>query len=40
MKPYAGVFYTGDGATRDEHGYIWTKGRIGGEDVLWKMPHL
>ncbi|KAI0040496.1 acetyl-CoA synthetase-like protein, partial [Auriscalpium vulgare] len=22
MKPYPGVFYTGDGAARDEHGYI------------------
>jgi acetyl-CoA synthetase len=22
MKPYPGLFYTGDGATHDEHGYI------------------
>jgi acetyl-CoA synthetase len=31
MKPYPGVFYTGDGAARDEHGYIWIKGRVDGE---------
>jgi acetyl-CoA synthetase len=24
------MFYTGDGAARDEHGYIWIKGRIDG----------
>lgn len=30
MKPYPGMFYTGDGAARDEHGYIWIKGRIDG----------
>jgi acyl-coenzyme A synthetase/AMP-(fatty) acid ligase len=35
------VFYTGDGAARDEHGYIWIKGRtIDGEDLLWKMTRL
>ncbi|KAG1772235.1 hypothetical protein EV702DRAFT_1246687 [Suillus placidus] len=32
MKPYGGVFYTGDGAARDEHCYIWIKGRI--DDVI------
>lgn len=31
MKPYPGVFYTGDGAARDEHGYIWIKGRVDGK---------
>lgn len=31
MKPYPGLFYTGDGAARDEHGYIWIKGRIDGK---------
>jgi len=31
MRPYPGVFYTGDGAARDEHGYIWIKGRVDGE---------
>lgn len=30
MQPYPGVFFTGDGAARDEHGYIWIKGRIDG----------
>ena len=30
MKPYPGTFYTGDGAARDEHGYIWIKGRVDG----------
>lgn len=40
MKPYGGAFYTGDGAARDEHGYIWIKGRIDGEDVPWKMSRL
>lgn len=30
MDPYPGYFYTGDGAARDEHGYIWIKGRIDG----------
>lgn len=30
MRPYPGSFYTGDGAARDEHGYIWIKGRVDG----------
>ncbi|SJL04317.1 related to Acetyl-coenzyme A synthetase [Armillaria ostoyae] len=30
MKPYPGLFFTGDRAARDEHGYIWIKGRIDG----------
>ena len=30
MQPYPGYFYTGDGAARDEHGYIWIKGRVDG----------
>lgn len=34
MKPYPGLFYTGDGAARDEHGYIWIKGRIDGTYLL------
>lgn len=34
MKPYPGLFYTGDGAARDEHGYIWIKGRIDGAYFL------
>lgn len=34
MKPYPGVFYTGDGAARDEHGYIWIKGRVDGKPLF------
>jgi len=30
MQPYPGYFYTGDGAARDEDGYIWIKGRVDG----------
>ncbi|KAI0284628.1 acetate--CoA ligase [Russula aff. rugulosa BPL654] len=37
MKPYPGVFYTGDGAARDEHGYIWIKGRV--DDVISVSGH-
>ncbi|KAG8216213.1 hypothetical protein J3R82DRAFT_8246 [Butyriboletus roseoflavus] len=37
MKPYPGFFYTGDGAARDEHGYIWIKGRI--DDVINVSGH-
>lgn len=40
MKPYPGVFYTGDGAARDEHGYIWIKGRIDGKDLPWRVSRL
>jgi len=28
MKPYPSLFYTGDGAARDEDGDIWIKGRV------------
>ncbi|KAF8225577.1 acetate--CoA ligase [Tricholoma matsutake] len=37
MAPYPGLFYTGDGAARDEHGYIWIKGRI--DDVINVSGH-
>ncbi|KAF8802010.1 acetate--CoA ligase [Phlegmacium glaucopus] len=37
MKPYPGLFYTGDGAARDEHGYIWIKGRV--DDVINVSGH-
>ncbi|TFK71460.1 acetate--CoA ligase [Pluteus cervinus] len=37
MKPYPGYFFTGDGAARDEHGYIWIKGRI--DDVINVSGH-
>ena len=39
MAPYPGLFYTGDGAARDEHGYIWIKGRIDGmRNYLLQRP--
>ena len=37
LKPYPGYFYTGDGAARDEHGYIWIKGRV--DDVINVSGH-
>src|SRR6266550_5173183 len=37
MHPYLGVFYTGEGAQRDEDGYIWTKGPI--DDVINVSGH-
>jgi acetyl-CoA synthetase len=37
MKPYPGYFYTGDGAARDEDGYIWIKGRV--DDVINVSGH-
>lgn len=29
------MFYTGDGAARDEHGYIWIKGRVDGTVLVF-----
>ncbi|KAF8913539.1 acetate--CoA ligase [Mucidula mucida] len=37
MKPYPGMFFTGDGAARDHDGYIWIKGRI--DDVINVSGH-
>ncbi|KAF8635001.1 hypothetical protein AX15_000614 [Amanita polypyramis BW_CC] len=37
MRPYPGVFYTGDGAFRDEDGYLWIKGRV--DDVINVSGH-
>ncbi|KAF9442312.1 acetyl-CoA synthetase-like protein [Macrolepiota fuliginosa MF-IS2] len=37
MNPYPSVFYTGDGTARDEHGYIWIKGRV--DDVINVSGH-
>ncbi|KAH9028585.1 acetate--CoA ligase [Lactarius pseudohatsudake] len=37
MKPFPGVFYTGDGAARDADGYIWIKGRV--DDVINVSGH-
>ena len=33
MKPYPGYFFFGDGAARDQDGYIWIKGRVDGEYI-------
>jgi len=37
MKPYPGYYFTGDGAFRDEDGYIWIFGRV--DDVLNVAGH-
>jgi acetyl-CoA synthetase len=30
LNPYKGYYFTGDGATRDQDGYIWIRGRVDG----------
>jgi acetyl-CoA synthetase len=40
MKPYPGVFFTGDGALRDGDGYIWIKGRVDGEAEYYRHSCL
>ncbi|KAJ7619963.1 putative acetate-CoA ligase [Mycena polygramma] len=37
MRPYPGLFNTGDGAARDEEGYIWIRGRV--DDVINVSGH-
>lgn len=37
MKVYPGYFFTGDSAARDEHGYIWIRGRV--DDVINVSGH-
>jgi acetyl-CoA synthetase len=37
MRPYPGFFNTGDGAARDNDGYIWIKGRV--DDVINVSGH-
>jgi len=32
MRPYAGMYFTGDGCSRDKDGYYWITGRV--DDVL------
>ena len=34
---FPGVYYTGDGARRDEHGYLWIRGRV--DDVINVSGH-
>ncbi|KAI8091452.1 acetyl-coenzyme A synthetase [Gilbertella persicaria] len=37
LKPYPGYYFTGDGAYRDEDGYIWIQGRV--DDVINVSGH-
>ena len=37
MQPYPGYYFTGDGAARDNDGYIWIKGRV--DDVINVSGH-
>ncbi|KAI9322515.1 acetyl-coenzyme A synthetase [Dichotomocladium elegans] len=37
LKPYPGYYFTGDGASRDEDGYIWIRGRV--DDVINVSGH-
>lgn len=37
MKPYPGYYFTGDGAARDDDGYIWIRGRV--DDVINVSGH-
>ncbi|KAJ8325840.1 acetyl-coenzyme A synthetase 2 [Batrachochytrium dendrobatidis] len=37
FKPYPGFYFTGDGATRDEDGFIWINGRL--DDVINVSGH-
>ncbi|KAF8607099.1 acetate--CoA ligase [Ceratobasidium sp. AG-I] len=37
LKPYPGYYFTGDGAARDQDGYIWIKGRV--DDVINVSGH-
>ncbi|KAI8926569.1 acetyl-coenzyme A synthetase [Entophlyctis helioformis] len=37
LKPYHGYYFTGDGATRDQDGFIWIEGRL--DDVINVAGH-
>ena len=37
MKPYPGLYFTGDGCIRDEDGYYWITGRV--DDVMNVAGH-
>jgi len=37
FNPYYGYYFTGDGATIDDQGYVWIKGRV--DDVITKSGH-
>jgi acetyl-CoA synthetase len=36
-EPYPGYYFTGDGAVKDQDGYIWVKGRV--DDVINVSAH-
>lgn len=38
-QPYPGYYFTGDGAARDQDGYIWIKGRVDGKFAI-KYPAI
>ncbi|CAJ0586173.1 unnamed protein product, partial [Mesorhabditis spiculigera] len=38
MKPFPGYYFTGDGARRDEDGYLWITGRV--DDLMNVGGHL
>ena len=41
MKPYPGYYFTGDGASRDDDGYYWIRGRVDGESFYFnEKPFL
>ncbi|KAI8849959.1 hypothetical protein BC829DRAFT_442624 [Chytridium lagenaria] len=37
LKPYVGYYFTGDGASRDNDGYYWIRGRV--DDVINVSGH-
>ena len=37
LKPFAGTYFTGDGAIRDKDGYMWITGRV--DDVINVSGH-
>ena len=37
LKPYPGSYFAGDGARRDEDGYVWVTGRV--DDVINSSGH-
>ncbi|CAJ0579009.1 unnamed protein product, partial [Mesorhabditis spiculigera] len=38
LKPFPGYYFTGDGARRDEDGYLWITGRV--DDLMNVSGHL
>ena len=40
MRPFAGSYFTGDGAIRDKDGYLWITGRVDGESLFAAAPEV